>query len=480
MRFFDREKAVHVFLCLTVLILAVIGIGMTYKPVYVIMVDGQEVIAFETREEAETVLERVLDSYEIDSVSYPESEFKEAVAVELVHDNVEMTTDLQYAEKLLRNAYLTVVTEGFLSQTDTVPYEVEYQESDDLYVGQEKVVEEGREGTVITVTEVRFENGVEVSRHVETEAVIEEPRDQLILTGTKDYPVITSLMNPVKGTLSSRFGIRWNRQHNGVDIAAPGGTPIYAAEEGVVTYSQYNFGGYGYMVKISHGNGVETRYAHCSRLLVEAGDTVEQGEPIALVGTTGRSTGNHLHFEIRINGQAIDPLPYLTAYGGTYFDTQGDPISLDDLINGLGKEDEEDMAPIDEDILTIPETKPAQEPSDEQASQEETEAEGTTQGALQTTQSAIQTTESGIQTTESGIQTTESGIQTPDAQEESLWEQNQEPAEQEPAEEETGQSGEGSSDSQEQTEQAGQEDQSQTTQPAIREEQKTEEEPVRF
>lgn len=119
---------------------------------------------------------------------------------------------------------------------------------------------------------------------------------------------------PTSGRISSRYGANESirdHTHKGLDIAASNGTPIYAAADGVVTYAQYNNGGYGYLVKISHGNGVETYYAHCSKLLVSKGQTVKAGDHIAAVGSTGYSTGNHLHFEIRLNGSQVNPQKYL-------------------------------------------------------------------------------------------------------------------------------------------------------------------------
>ena len=119
---------------------------------------------------------------------------------------------------------------------------------------------------------------------------------------------------PVSGRISSRYGanesIR-NHTHKGLDIAASNGTPIVAAADGVVTYAQYNSGGYGNLVKISHGNGVETYYGHCSKLYVKVGQTVKAGDTIAAVGSTGNSTGNHLHFEIRLNDKQVNPQKYL-------------------------------------------------------------------------------------------------------------------------------------------------------------------------
>ena len=117
-------------------------------------------------------------------------------------------------------------------------------------------------------------------------------------------------MTPTNGTVTSNFGYRWGRLHAGIDIGAPTGTPIRAAKSGTVTAADWN-GSYGKCVDISHGNGEMTRYGHCSQLLVSAGQTVSQGEVIALVGNTGRSTGSHLHFEVRINGTAYDPRNYL-------------------------------------------------------------------------------------------------------------------------------------------------------------------------
>ena len=118
---------------------------------------------------------------------------------------------------------------------------------------------------------------------------------------------------PVTGRITSRFGavesIR-DHTHKGIDIAATRGTPILAAASGTVTFAGWS-SGYGYLVKIDHGSGVETYYGHCSKLYVSAGSTVEAGDKIAAVGSTGNSTGNHLHFEIRLNGEQVNPQKYV-------------------------------------------------------------------------------------------------------------------------------------------------------------------------
>ena len=112
---------------------------------------------------------------------------------------------------------------------------------------------------------------------------------------------------PVKNyVVTSRYGWRRSGFHTGIDYAATYGTPIYAAEDGVVTCAQWS-GNYGYLVKIQHSGGFETRYAHCSRFAVSVGDEVKKGDVISYVGSTGNSTGPHVHLEIRYQGKSIDP-----------------------------------------------------------------------------------------------------------------------------------------------------------------------------
>ena len=122
-----------------------------------------------------------------------------------------------------------------------------------------------------------------------------------------------SLIRPVSGIISSRFGVSSSirrSSHTGLDIATSAGTPILAAASGTVTFSGWK-GSYGNMLVITHGNGVQTYYCHCSALYVSAGATVSQGQTIAAVGSTGNSTGPHLHLEIRVNGVAYNPQNYL-------------------------------------------------------------------------------------------------------------------------------------------------------------------------
>ena len=121
-----------------------------------------------------------------------------------------------------------------------------------------------------------------------------------------------SLRKPVSGVITSRYGPRSRDNHKGLDIGTSYGTPIYAAAAGTVSTSAYGYnGGYGNYVIINHGNGVQTLYGHCSSLCVEKGEKVSQGQLIAKVGSTGISTGNHLHFEVRVNGITQDPQNYV-------------------------------------------------------------------------------------------------------------------------------------------------------------------------
>lgn len=129
--------------------------------------------------------------------------------------------------------------------------------------------------------------------------------------GTSYKAVPISFIKPIKATITSRFGSRWGANHKGLDYGAPTGTAIKAAAEGTVTFSGWNSGGFGYLVIISHGNGIQTYYGHCSELLCKVGDYVYAGTQVAKVGNTGDSQGSHLHFEIRINDVAYNPEYYL-------------------------------------------------------------------------------------------------------------------------------------------------------------------------
>jgi len=123
-------------------------------------------------------------------------------------------------------------------------------------------------------------------------------------------PSSAGLIWPCDGVVVSGFGMRWGRMHEGIDIGCAYGTPNRAAAAGTVIYAGW-LGGYGNLVVVDHGNGLSTAYAHASSILVSVGQSVSQGQTVSLVGSTGNSTGPHLHFEVRINGIAVDPLPYL-------------------------------------------------------------------------------------------------------------------------------------------------------------------------
>ena len=119
---------------------------------------------------------------------------------------------------------------------------------------------------------------------------------------------------PAAGTLTSKFGRRWGKMHKGIDIAGPIGTPIDAAADGIVIAAGWNSGGYGNLVEIRHSDGTTTRYGHNSRLSVSVGQVVRQGQQVAQMGSTGHSTGSHLHFEIRPSGgAAVNPIAHLPA-----------------------------------------------------------------------------------------------------------------------------------------------------------------------
>ena len=137
------------------------------------------------------------------------------------------------------------------------------------------------------------------------------------LANTRRQAVAVPSGMPVGGvTMSSSYGMRTHpvlggrRSHNGVDLAGPTGTPVYATADGVVGKAEW-FSSYGNYIQIEHGGEMETRYAHLSGYAVAAGEQVRKGQLIGFVGSTGRSTGPHLHYEVRVAGQAVDPTPYM-------------------------------------------------------------------------------------------------------------------------------------------------------------------------
>ena len=214
--------------------------------------------------------------------------------------------------------YLSVYTYDNETYEEVIPSPIEYTETNSMYIGDTKVTEQGEDGLALVNADVVYLNGYETERNVITSETLEEATTTYALKGTKEKPKTASkgyYIYPVASyKITSKYGYRTlngkREFHTGVDFAAGYGTAIRAADGGKVTYAGWK-GNYGKLVIITHDDGSQTYYAHNSSLLVSKGDKVYQGQTIAKMGSTGRSTGNHCHFEIRINGKTVNPLDYL-------------------------------------------------------------------------------------------------------------------------------------------------------------------------
>ena len=229
---------------------------------------------------------------------------------------------LQIGEVLTLSAsvpYLTMTVVKQERYLDDVAYNIEYTDSAYLYQGDYKVTSKGEYGKADVMAKATYVNGEETERTILSSVTLKEPVTEYRLRGTKVRPTwmpTGSFRWPTSGRISSYFGGRkspggiGSTNHKGIDIAVPRGTPIYAADGGTVTYAGW-MSGYGYLVQIDHGNGYVTRYGHNSSLTVSVGQHVYKGQQVARAGSTGNSTGNHCHFEVRYNGVAKNPLNYL-------------------------------------------------------------------------------------------------------------------------------------------------------------------------
>ncbi|MFA5524584.1 MAG: peptidoglycan DD-metalloendopeptidase family protein [Tissierellales bacterium] len=227
-------------------------------------------------------------------------------SAELIHPGDELSL-------IVPKPFLTVATYEESTYTENIKFDTEYEYSNNMFKDQQTVRKKGVEGKNEIVAKVEKHNGIEVAKEIIKETILSQPVAQIVLKGTKNPPPkqgTGSFQMPTRGTLTSGFGSRWGRTHTGIDLASRTGTAIYAADGGTVKFSGKN-GTYGYMIDIDHGGGFVTRYAHCSKLYVKKGDKVYKGQHIAAVGSTGRSTGPHLHFEVLKNGVAKNPYTYL-------------------------------------------------------------------------------------------------------------------------------------------------------------------------
>ena len=212
--------------------------------------------------------------------------------------------------------YLTVVNVERQRYVQDVAYQVEYTDDASMYQGEYKTTSPGVYGKADITANVTYINGEETEREVVASVTLSQPVTEQQLRGTKARPTwypTGSFSWPCNGVLTSRFGYRsllGSTYHSGIDIGNSYGTSIYASDGGTVTYSGW-MSGYGYLIIIDHGNGYQTYYGHNSSLVAAKGEKVHKGQLIARMGSTGRSTGNHCHFGIKLNGTFVNPLNYL-------------------------------------------------------------------------------------------------------------------------------------------------------------------------
>ena len=239
-------------------------------------------------------------------------------AAELVEVNDSLAEDnvIKAGDELnvtILEPFVEVVTHYETKRSEKVSFEKKTEKSNSLFKGDKKVSQIGSDGEKVITELIEKHNRKVIDKSIEDERVLVEPKDEITIVGTKVVPSRGkgSFKWPaVGGHVSSQMGTRWGKLHRGIDIARPTSRAILASDNGVVV-SVGPDGGYGNKVVIDHNNGYKTLYAHLASIKVSVGQTVSQGTKLGVMGTTGHSTGIHLHFEVTKNGTLVDPMSVL-------------------------------------------------------------------------------------------------------------------------------------------------------------------------
>ena len=277
----------------------------------ILFVDGNQVVSAE-KGILEELLNTRLNRFDFmgqDCVSH----FEKEITVKNDYFLLSELDDKEVVDDVINS--LTVITESTNVTDVMTPYKSTVKTTNEQVIGYEKVTVAGSAGVDRVTEKVVMVNGsVQSTQTVSTETIV-KPVDEVIVKGTANaslkHAKQAGFIFPLpKGTwqVSAYYGD--GRNHKAIDLRAKSGTNIYAVADGKVVQSGWN-GNYGYCVTIEHENGMRTLYAHAKQLCCKVGDTVSQGEVIALVGTTGQSTGNHLHFEVIVGGRNVNPAPYI-------------------------------------------------------------------------------------------------------------------------------------------------------------------------
>lgn len=305
------------FRIIAIALIIIIAIILTkFRPAYAVSLNGEEIGYVGDEDDFENqVNENILKSEE-ENVAFVELE-KVDYSFSLVSRN--QVNDEAVLETLADNAknIYRVYEVADLNNADVKAYANSIEEAEEMVASLKEKYRDIEPNLVINP--IYIDNADEVNEET-IKIAKQEMEDELQEKLEKHQEEVSRTVNgvylaytPVVGRISSRFGANESirdHTHKGLDIAAPGGTTIIATASGKVTFAGWS-SGYGYLVKIDHGNGVETYYGHCSKLYVSTGEQVSAGQKIAAVGSTGNSTGNHLHFEIRLNGAQVNPQKYV-------------------------------------------------------------------------------------------------------------------------------------------------------------------------
>lgn len=280
-----------------------------------VVVNG-ETLTCTTAEGLEALLADRLTAFDVEGAQNT-AEFVDDVKLETGYYLKSEIDDIAIASEVIDS--LSVKTTSTLITNISIPYSTRTIKTDTQVTGYYNVTKAGKNGVKTKTQVIESVNGAEISKSSPVYEVVSNPINAVVTVGTAPAKLNVSgssetssgLICPIKRgnfVVSSYWGD--GRNHKALDLAANKGTAIYAAAAGTVTYSGWD-GDYGYSVIVDHGNGLKTRYAHASALYVKKGTVVNQGDVLAAVGSTGNSTGNHLHFEVIINGSRVNPAPYI-------------------------------------------------------------------------------------------------------------------------------------------------------------------------